>query len=64
MPELPAFYNEVSGDFGTMQFPNGGDQAFAAFSEGAKTPALQCEGQTFAELLAECGGTVTVEPYN
>merc|ERR1711904_628419 len=63
MPQLPSFYNEVPGDFSTMQFPYGGDKGFAAFSEGAKTPALQREGQTFAELLAECGGTVEVEPY-
>jgi hypothetical protein len=31
MPELPSFYLEVPGDFGTMQMPYGGDKGICCF---------------------------------
>jgi len=63
MPALPAFYLDVSGDLSTIQLPYGGDLGFAAFNVAAMIPAREGAGQTFAQLLADCGGTVTVEPY-
>jgi len=60
MPELPSFYRDGSGNF---QFVHGGELGFAAMGQAAKIPALEGDGQTFAQLLADCGGTVTVDPY-
>ena len=55
MSELPGFYLAESGNFETMSYTNNGEAAFAKFCAEAAKPALEVEGQTYAELLTECG---------
>ena len=60
---LPYFYLAEPGNFGTMKMSHGGD-GFAAFSKAAATPAVEGEGQTFAQLLEESGSRIVIQPYS
>lgn len=64
MAELPGFYLAESGNFDTMRFTDGGEEAFGKFGKAAAAPAVELSnGMNFAELLAACGGKVEVRNY-
>ena len=56
LPTMPGFWVEVGG---TFKFEHGGEERVGEFMQTVQTLELeQYPGDTFAELLAQAGGTV------